>query len=463
VDSSCWVQPPQLEWLSLPRQEQWLWLVNAWLASERAPSLVGQPISGPGAGAAPHRASAGTTINALSAEAQRPDAPVVRKRILEILNELSLEAAAADGKAPVLDAAAVLQRAEWTQPRMARRFSSLIRGVLAEAELLGLIGSGALSQLGAAIAAERPDEALDILGEHLPAALNHVLLQADLTAVAPGYLAPELSEKLLMMADAEGQGPATIYRFSVASIRRALDAGQDAATLLGFLREHSATAVPQPLEYLVEDTAARHGRLRVGKASSFIQSDDEAALVELVNESNAAVLGLVRIAPTVLISHAGPKETAQVLRGLGLSPAVEEAESALVRLRRTTAVPGSGRPVYSAPRIAPPEADVAAQLAVLRSSKPSRGVSSNGDHRAAGSAGEVATQLGLETLQRAIRLKQAVTMNVVDSEGNSSRETVVPVSVTGGRVRVFDPARETERVLSIHRIIDIEAEEELRQ
>jgi hypothetical protein len=213
----------------------------------------------------------------------------------------------------------------------------------------------------------------------------------------------------------------------------------------------------------VEDTAARHGRLRVGKASSFIQSDDEAALVELVNESNAAVLGLVRIAPTVLISHAGPKETAQVLRGLGLSPAVEEAESALVRLRRTTAVPGSGRPVYSAPRIAPPEADVAAQLAVLRSSKPSRGVSSNGDHRAAGSAGEVATQLGLETLQRAIRLKQAVTMNVVDSEGNSSRETVVPVSVTGGRVRVFDPARETERVLSIHRIIDIEAEEELRQ
>ncbi len=37
VDSSAWVQPPQLEWLTLPRQEQWLWLVNAWLASERAP------------------------------------------------------------------------------------------------------------------------------------------------------------------------------------------------------------------------------------------------------------------------------------------------------------------------------------------------------------------------------------------------------------------------------------------
>ena len=270
----------------------------------------------------------------------------------------------------MLDAAAVLQRAEWTQPRMARRFSSLIRGVLAEAEMLGLIGSGALSQLGSAIAAERPDEALDILGEHLPAALNHVLLQADLTAVAPGYLAPELSEKLLMMADAEGQGPATIYRFSVASIRRALDAGHDAASLLGFLREHSATAVPQPLEYLVEDTAARHGRLRVGAASSFIQSDDEDALLELAKESSASGAGTgPHRAHSPHIPRAAPRKPPRFCAALGLSPAVEEPESALVRLRRTTAVPGSGRPVYSAPRTAPPEADVDAQLAILRSHK----------------------------------------------------------------------------------------------
>ncbi|MEO8283948.1 MAG: helicase-associated domain-containing protein [Pseudarthrobacter sp.] len=464
VDSSTWVQPPQLEWLGLTRQEQWLWLVNAWLASERVPSLVGQPVSGPVGTSAAHRGLAGTTVSALSAEAQRPDAPVVRKRILEILNELTREAGAGDGTAPVLDAAAVLQRAEWAQPRMARRFSSLIRGVLAEAELLGLIGSGALSQLGSAIADDDPDEALSILGEHLPAALNHVLLQADLTAVAPGYLAPELSEKLLLMADAEGQGPATIYRFSANSIRRALDAGHDASRVLGFLREHSATAVPQPLEYLVEDTASRHGRLRVGTAASFIQSDDEAAVLELASESRAAALGLARIAPTVLISAAPPRETAQVLRGLGFSPSVEESEPALLRLRRTTSAPGSARPVYTAPRTAPAEDDVAAQLAVLRDGRP--GGPAEGIGSRPGSAigsGETATQLGLETLQRAIRLKQLVSMNVVDSHGNSNLETVVPLSVGGGRVRVFDPAKETERVLSIHRIIDVEAAEELRQ
>ena len=158
VDSSAWVQPPDLEWLVLPRQEQWLWLVNAWLASERVPSMVGQPVNGQQSTPAVHRGAAGTTINALSAEAQRPDAPVVRKRILEILNHLTNEAAAPEAHAPVLDAAAVLQRAEWEQPRMARRFSSLIRGVLAEADMLGLTGSGALSQLGSAIAEDNPDD-----------------------------------------------------------------------------------------------------------------------------------------------------------------------------------------------------------------------------------------------------------------------------------------------------------------
>ncbi|MFE4197994.1 helicase-associated domain-containing protein [Paenarthrobacter sp. NPDC056912] len=452
VDSSTWVQPPSLEWLTLPRQEQWLWLVNAWLASERAPSLVGQPLTGPASASAAHQGAAGTTINALSAEAQRPDAPVVRRRVLEILNELTLEAAAPDGKAPVLDARAVLQRAEWSQPRMSRRFSSLVRGILEEATLLGLMGSGAFTQLGSAVAGAQPEQAMTILGEHLPAAVNHILLQADLTAVAPGYLAPELSETLLLMADAEGQGPASIYRFSATTIRRALDAGQDAESLLAFLREHSATDVPQPLAYLVQDTASRHGRLRIGTSASFIQSDDETAITDLLQEARTSALSLVRIAPTVLTSSASPRETARVLRELGLSPAVQEAETAVVRFKRTTAVPGSTRPVYTAPRTAPPDDDVEAQLSVLRQH---RGVPAE-------AAGEASTQLGLETLQKAIRLKQAVTMNVVDSLGNANTETVVPVSVSGGRVRVFDPAKDTERVLSIHRIIDVEPAKELR-
>jgi predicted DNA-binding transcriptional regulator YafY len=109
--------------------------------------------------------------------------------------------------------------------------------------------------------------------------------------------------------------------------------------------------------------------------------------------------------------------------------------------------------------MAPGTEEVEAQLAVLRQ------VGAAVGHRAGPGeyAGEAGTQLGLEALQRAIRLKQRISMNVVDGLGNANLEIVVPLSVSGGRVRVFDPAKDTERVLSIHRIIDIEAAEELRQ
>jgi predicted DNA-binding transcriptional regulator YafY len=115
--------------------------------------------------------------------------------------------------------------------------------------------------------------------------------------------------------------------------------------------------------------------------------------------------------------------------------------------------------------MAPGAEEVEAQLAVLRQVRAAVGHrGGSGDQGAAGDhGGETRTQLGLEALQRAIRLKQRISMNVVDGLGNANLEIVVPLSVSGGRVRVFDPAKETERVLSIHRIIDIEAAEELRQ
>ena len=367
VDSSAWVQPPQLEWLSLPRQEQWLWLVNAWLASERAPSLVGQPVNAAAPGPAGHR-GAGRDHHQC---ALRRGAAARTPRWSANGSWKSCMNSPWRPRRPTGRPRSSMPPPCWSvpsgrSPGWPRRFSSLIRGILAEAEMLGLIGSGALSQLGAAIAAEQPDDALGILGEHLPAALQHVLLQADLTAVAPGYLDPELSERLLTMATAEGQGPATIYRFSVASVRRALDAGQDAAAMLDFLRQHSATAIPQPLQYLIEDTAARHSRLRVGAAASFIQSEDETALLELLNAPAAAGLGLVRIAPTVVVSHAAPRETAQVLRGLGLAPVLEEAASASSGCAAAPLRPAAAGRSTRAPRTAPPEADIEAQLAVLR-------------------------------------------------------------------------------------------------
>ncbi|WP_260471050.1 helicase-associated domain-containing protein, partial [Streptomyces sp. RP5T] len=96
-----------------------------------------------------------------------------------------------------------------------------------------------------------------LLAPLLPEPPDHVLLQADLTAVAPGPLQRSLAEVLDVLADVESKGGATVYRFTPGSVRRALDAGQSASDLHAFLAAHARTPVPQPLTYLIDDVARR--------------------------------------------------------------------------------------------------------------------------------------------------------------------------------------------------------------
>src|SRR5665213_1456856 len=131
----------------------------------------------------------------------------------------------------------------------------------------------------------------------LPKPLDHVLLQADLTAVAPGPLVSELARELAMAADIESTGGATVFRFTDGSIRRALDAGRSAADLHAMLATRSRTPVPQPLTYLIDDVARRHGRVRIGVAGAYLRCDDEAVLNEVLADRRAESLRLRRLSP----------------------------------------------------------------------------------------------------------------------------------------------------------------------
>ncbi|KJK54714.1 helicase-associated domain-containing protein, partial [Saccharothrix sp. ST-888] len=62
------------------------------------------------------------------------------------------------------------------------------------------------------------------------------------------------------------KGGATVYRFTTESVQRALHAGRSASDLHVFLEQPSRTGFPQPLGYLIDDLARRHGALPVGPA-----------------------------------------------------------------------------------------------------------------------------------------------------------------------------------------------------
>lgn len=466
VDTSRWAAAADTEFDVLPRHLQWQLLAAAWLALDRAPALLGEELP------------SGGSINPLAAEASRPDAPAVRRRLLEALVRLQegwrreSGAAAPSGSGPAVSAADAAAYLSWHQPRLQRRFERLVPGILAEAARLGLLGSGALTEPGTALAAGGVEDAAAVLERELPAPLTHFLLQGDLTAVAPGYLEPEVARELALLSDAEGQGPAAIYRFSAGSLRRGLDAGRDGAGIMDFLTRHAATEVPQPLRYLVADTAARHGAVRAGPAGSYLRSDDESALDQLLADPRTAPLGLRRLAPTVLVASAGGRELLQTLRGLGYSPAPEVHDGADAGGADFpgTGFPGAALAGADAGRAGGSSAgrtaaasfpvrtnpwelsgeDLDRQLARLRGSAPA------GTAAGPASGAEAGPLLGLETLRTAIRQKRPVRIGIVEPGGDEHREVLLPLSVGGGRVRVYDPDRETERVVPIHRVMDIE-------
>lgn len=446
-DDSRWKTSRLEAWEALKRDTQWLLLVEGWLAVDRAPALVGS------------KSPDGSAINALAAEVSRPDAPMVRQRLLAVAVELAgadsdvASDAGARGAVPVLTEQSIVGLADWHQPRLHRRFTRLLPGMLTEAASLGLTGSGALTDAGYSVAEGRFEDAALLVRDALPEPVSHVVLQADLTAVAPGYLQPEVARGLLRMATPEGQGPATIYRFSADSIRSALDAGEDAPSILAFLRTHSATEIPQSLSYLVGDTASRYGSLRVGRAGSYLRTEDDAVAAAVLADPRAVVLGIVQVAPTVLVSPASAQDLTALLRDLGFSPA-SDAVAAVGRSpagEAEPAVPARVPPEQLRSRLNPwsvAEDEITAQLTALRTERPGPA------DRAAGSDSE--TLLGLETLRAAIRSRSRIRLGTADSEGNHVRQVLVPLSVSAGRLRVFDPEKEVERVVSVHRVMEVE-------
>lgn len=462
VDTSLWRLNSQTfaDFSHLPRQEQWRILALAWCATDRLPALVGQQAS------ASASRPAGT-INALGPLACRPDAAALRQVAVAALTNLDRDflqrtaatttttanatataQAQSPGRRPALSATAIMDRAHWEQPRLARRLRKLLDGFLREAAWLGILGSAALSPFGTELISGDPEAAAATLASVLPVPVAHFLLQADLTAVAPGYLEPEITAQVMAIADAEGQGPASQYRISADSLRRAFNAGHTEATVLEFLTRHSATGVPQPVEYLIRDTAARYGSLRVGSATSFLIAQDPEALADFLALPSSSALQLRLLAPTVAISSADPAELSTALAAVGLHAAVETAKSSSHPATNRAATVTAAKRTEDDAVVHGPELKldaVGAQLATLRS-KPAW----------VPSGGETATALGLEALQRAIRLREQVCITLVDGAGNQERLVLVPLSVQGGRVRVFDPLRETERVVSIHRVMEVE-------
>ncbi|MFJ8282138.1 helicase-associated domain-containing protein [Streptomyces griseoviridis] len=302
-----------------------------------------------------------------------------------------------------------------------------------------------------------------LLAPLLPEPLDHVLLQADLTAVAPGPLERPLAAMLGVLADVESKGGATVYRFTPGSVRRALDAGQTATDLHAFLAAHARTPVPQPLTYLIDDVARRHGRLRVGAASAYLRCDDDALLTEILADKRAQPLRLRRLAPTVLATQADPAALLDGLRAMGFAPAAESAEGDVVITRpdahrtppRTAPAPvPDGPPTPDGTLLtAAIRAIRAGDLAATTPRKPSPAGAEHGP--GPGELPRTSAAETLATVQAAVLTGEAVWIGFVNAEGGASQRVIAPIRVEGGFVTAYDRTADEVRTFPLHRVTGV--------
>ncbi|BDH15647.1 helicase C-terminal domain-containing protein [Streptomyces hygroscopicus] len=487
--------PAAEEWLQLPDHERWAVLAAGWLAATRTPGVVGTADA------------KGRALAALGPHLDRSPAPEVRRRALSLLATLPpgtsvpalavrsrlrwerpLRSGAAAGQAPApaagrtpgaaaaVDGATGPAGSAGSAPDPVDDLRSrLAQWTLSEAELLGVTGRGALATHGRALIDATSHTTADptpadthaaaaraaaVLSPLLPEPVDHVLLQADLTAVAPGPLHRPLADALGVLADIESKGGATVYRFTPASVRRALDAGRSASEVQEFLTTHSRTPVPQPLAYLIDDVARKHGRLRVGAATAYVRCDDDALLSEILADRRAATLRLRRIAPTVLAAQTAPDQLLDGLRAMGYAPAAESAAGDVLIARadthrtppRTAPAPVPDGPPSPDPTLltAAVRAIRAGDLAATAERKPV--------HAPAPVSGALPRTTSAETLatmQAAVLTHSALWIGYVNADGAASQRVIAPVRVEGGFVTAYDHTSDEVRTYPLHRITGV--------
>lgn len=439
-----WAPTTQADgWLAQRPEQRWAALAVGWLELPRLPGLAGT------------RDDRDRPLAVLSEELRRPFAPRDRRWVLEVLAELPPGHGAGDRA----ELAAVLG---WRAPRRGGRLrAELVEWTLREGTAVGVLARNALTTAGRALLAGDRTAAIQAMGAALPEPVDHVLVQADLTVVAPGPLQRELARELALVADVESAGGATVYRVTEATVRRALDAGRTAAELHELFATRSATPVPQALSYLVDDVARRHGRLRGASAGCFLRCDDPALIAEVLADRRSAAANLRRIAPTVLVSPRSLAEVLGTLRAAGFAPVAEGPDGQVLDLRT------AGRRVAVRPRVIrqpvlgwlDPER-AASLVRQIRAGDAAASVR-HGPAIRPGTADLASTAATMALLQGAARERRSVWIGYVDAYGVASRRIVEPVSVGGGVLEGFDHAHGGVRRFPLHRITSAAVLEDL--
>ena len=422
-------------WLMQTPADRWQMLASQWLITSRVSGLVGRVEA--------------KNVAALGPELDRVNAARVRALTLELLRENQ-------GIAPEWNS--FKEVLSWRAP--VRRNSSLqeelAEWTLREAEWLGITGQGALSKFGAQFL---DGDDLSSINEDLPKTVDHILIQSDNTAIAPGPLEHEISQALAMMAEIESRGGATVYRFTESTIRRALDHGKTGDEIKTFLIKTSKTPMPQPLEYLIADVAKKHGKLRVGNTSSFIRCEDTALISQIMNDKKLEILALRRIAPEVVICDMDATDAMRVLRECGYLPAGESANGMILTGPRSNRALTKPRPPRVIGEVEIPDTEsLKTAIRALRTGEKSTYRQTRLRQVASEALGQLPRTTANETmdiLNQFIIDEKTLSIGYADNNGGVTHRIIDPIRISAGALIARDHATGEVQSFRIPRITGV--------
>jgi Helicase conserved C-terminal domain len=426
-------------WLAQDAATRWQILASAWLISSRVSGLVGKEGS--------------KNLAPMGPELDRAHAASTRRLTLSLLQNIG-------GAAPQTES--LYQAAMWQAPskRSGGLNKDYVLWTLRECEWLGITGQGAISDYGLDFLAGGDCAAIN---NDLPKSVDHILIQSDNTAIAPGPLEHEVAQELALIADVESRGGATVFRFSESSIRRGLDHGRTGEEISKFLAKTSKTPMPQPLQYLIADVAKKHGKLRVGNTNSFIRCEDAALIAQIIGDKRLEILGLRKIAPEVLISNFDAAEAMHILRSYGYLPAGEDSQGLLLSGPRIQRAQGKARP----PRIIgevdrPDDQQIEAALRALRTGEKSSRKQSTMRNIATEALGSLPRTTANETLELLSDYLQnqpnrSLSIGYADNNGLVSHRIIDPLKLSAGSLVARDHASGEVQTFRIARITGVAA------
>ena len=420
-------------WLMQSPADRWQAIASTWLVTSRVSGLVG-------------RAEA-KNVAALGPELDRVNASRVRSLVLSILSE---------NPSIAPDLASFNALMAWRAPARRTSQEDLSTWTLREAEWLGITGQGAISKYGVGFLS---GEDLNIINEDLPKTVDHILIQSDNTAIAPGPLEHEISQQLAIMAEIESRGGATVYRFSEATIRRALDHGKTGDEIKAFLSKTSKTSMPQPLEYLIADVAKKHGKLRVGNISSFIRCEDTGLIAQIMNDKKLDVLSLRRIAPEVIVCDHDAIDAMRLLRDCGYIPSAESSNGLLLSGPRSNRAQTKPRPPRVIGEIETPTPGLLTNaLRSIRTGEKSSHKQTRLRQVANEALGALPRSTANETMDLVLRFIQeekSLSIGYADNNGSVTHRIIDPIRVSAGSLLARDHATGEVQSFRIPRITGV--------